>query len=132
MKTGGNTSMSMKTWDEKTTEEIDGERKLTHTLATFAYEGDMEGEGRVEYLMSYHPNGDGNFVGLERFVGRVGARTGSFVIQHTGTFDHGSVHTRWQFLPGSGTGELQGLGGGGEIVLTGHGPYPLAFDYQFD
>ena len=39
----------------------------------FYYRG-IESLG-VEYLMSYHPDGDGSFVGLERFVGRVGART---------------------------------------------------------
>lgn len=132
MATTGKSTLSMKTWDEKPYEEIDGERKLTRTHATFAYEGDLEGEGAVEYLMSYNPDGLGVFVGLERIVGRIGQRSGSFVVQHTGTFEPQSVTTRWSFVPGSGTGELQGIGGGGEFILVGHGPYPIAFDYEFD
>jgi hypothetical protein len=131
MTTAGKATFAMKTWDEKPYAEIDGERKLTRTHATFAYEGDIEGEGTVDYLMSYCPNGVGNFVGLERIVGRVGSRSGSFVAQHTGTFEPKSVTTQWQIVPGSGTGELEGLGGGGEFVLAGHGPYLVTFDYHF-
>jgi hypothetical protein len=130
MTTTGKATFTSKAWDEKPYAEIDGERKLTRTHATFVYEGDIEGEGSVEYLMAYSPNGLGNFVGLERIVGRVGGRPGSFVVQHTGTFDPQSVTTQWQIVPGSGTGELEGLRGGGEVVLAGHGPYPITFDYN--
>jgi hypothetical protein len=132
MNINGNATLSMKTWDEKPYTEVDSERKLTRTHATFAYEGDLEGEGTLEYLMAYSPNGVGNFVGLERIVGRVGTRTGSFVVQHTGTFEPKSVNTHWSFVPGSGTGELEGLSGGGELVLMGHGPYSITFDYGFE
>jgi len=130
MTSTGKATFTTKAWDEKPYAEIDGERKLTRTRAVFIYEGDIEGEGTVDYLMAYGPNGLGNFVGLERLVGRVGGRSGSFVIQHTGTFDPKSVNTRWLFVPGSGTGELEGIGGGGEFVLAGHGPYPITFDYN--
>ena len=131
MATTGKATLTMKLWDEKPYIEVDGERKLTRTHATFTYEGDIEGESTVDYLMAYSPNGVGNFVGLERIVGRVGVRSGSFVIQHTGTFEPKSVTTRWLFVPGSGTGELESISGGGEFVLMGHGPYPITFDYDF-
>ena len=131
MTTTGKATFTTKAWDEKPYAEIDGDRKLTRTHAVFAYEGDLEGEGAVEYLMAYSPNGVGNFVGLERIVGRVSGRSGSFVGQHTGTFDPKSVTTHWHIVPGSGTGELEGISGGGEFVLIGHGPYPVTFDYNF-
>jgi hypothetical protein len=130
MKITGTATLSMQTWDEKPYTEVDGDRKLTRTQATFAYTGDLEAAGAVEYLMAYCPGGLGNFVGLERIVGRLGARTGSFVVQHTGTFEPTSVNTRWEFVPGSGTGELEGLSGGGELVLSGHGPYNISFEYE--
>ena len=130
MTTSAKTTFAMKTWDEKPYVEFDDERKLTRTHATFAYEGDIEGEGTVDYLMAYGPDGLGNFVGLERIVGRMGGRSGSFVIQHTGTFEPKSVTARLLFVPGSGTGELAGLTGGGEVVLAGHGPYPVMFEYN--
>lgn len=127
----GTGTFTTKTWDEKPYTEIDDERKLTQTRAVFVYEGELEGEGTVDYLMAYGPNGLGNFVGLERFAGRMAGRAGSFIIQHTGTFDPKSVTARWLFVPGSGTGELAGLTGGGEVVLAGHGPYPITFEYNF-
>ena len=52
-----------------------------------AFAGDLEGEGTVEWLMGYGDDGTAAFVGLERVVGKVGDRSGSFVLQHTGTFD---------------------------------------------
>jgi hypothetical protein len=131
MKTTGNASFTTKTWEETPYIEVDSERKLTRTRATFVYEGDLQGESTMDYLMSYCPNGLGSFVGLERFVGRLGGRLGSFVIQHTGTFDAKSVATDWDFVPGSATDELTGLHGGGKIVLAGHGAYPISFEYDF-
>lgn len=131
MTTNGKASFTTKSWDEKPYTEIDAERKLTRTHAVFTYTGDIEGEGTVDYLMAYSPNGMGSFVGLERIVGRVGSRTGSFVVQHTGTFNPKSVNTHWSFVSGTGTDELAGINGGGELVLEGHGPYPFTFDYDF-
>ena len=128
--TTGKTNFTTKAWDEKPYTEIDGDRKLTRTRAVFAYEGELEGEGTIDYLMAYCPNGLGNFVGLERIVGRLGGRSGSFVIQHTGTFDPKAVYTHWEFVPGSGTGELQGLTGSGDFVLEGQGPYVVTFNYD--
>jgi hypothetical protein len=42
-----------------------------------------EGEGQVEYLMMYRSDGSATFVGLERVVGRIGGKTGAFVLQRT-------------------------------------------------
>ncbi len=130
MTTPGQATFTTTAWDETPYAEIDGERKLTRTRAVFTYAGDIEGEGTVDYLMAYCPNGLGNSVGLERIVGRVGGRSGSFVAQHTVTFDPKSVTTHWHFVPGSGTGELQGIMGSGDFVLEGHGPYPITFTYD--
>jgi hypothetical protein len=127
----GSATFTSKTWEETTYTEIEGGRKLTRVHAVFAYEGDAEGEGSVDYLMAYSPDGTGSFVGLERIVGRIGDRTGSFVTRHTGTFDPKSVTTRWDFVPGLGTGALGGIAGGGTLKLEGHGPYPFAFEYGF-
>jgi len=118
-------------WEETPYAEIDAGRKLTRVRATFAYTGDLEGEGTVEYLMAYAPDGTGSFVGLERITGQIGDRPGSFVAQHTGIFDPKSVSTRWQIVSGLGAGALEGLTGGGNLTLEGHGPYPFDFEFQF-
>ena len=36
-------------------------------------------------------NGSASFVGLERFVGRIGPKAGTFVLQRTGVFENGQV-----------------------------------------
>ena len=132
MNTNGKATFTTKTWEEDPYVEIDSGRKLTRVQAVFVYTGEIEGEGTVEYLMAYSPDGTGNFVGLEHIVGRIGDRTGSFVAQHTGTFDPKSVTTRWDFVPGLGADALEGLTGGGELKLAGHGPYPFDFEYDFN
>jgi hypothetical protein len=131
MNTNGKATCASKTWEETPYIEMDAGRKLTRVHTVFTYEGDIEGEGTVDYLMAYSPDGTGNFVGLERIVGRIGDQSGSFVAQHTGTFDPKSVKTRWDFVPGLGTDGLDGITGGGNLLLEGHGPYPFTFDYHF-
>ncbi len=59
--------------------------------STKTYTGDIEGEGQVEYLMMYRSDGSATFVGLERVVGRIGGKTGTFVLQRTGIFESGQA-----------------------------------------
>jgi len=130
MSTTANAAFSTTAWEEKAYTEMEDGRKLTRVQAVFAYSGDLEAEGKVEYLMAYSPDGTGSFVGLEHIIGQIGGRQGSFVAQHTGTFDPQSVTTRWDFVPGLGTKALSGLTGGGQIVLAGHGPYNISFEHN--
>lgn len=132
-----NAAFSVKSWDEKTWDgkphnEVTG-AKLTRAEITYVYHGDLEGEGTVQYLMDYHEDGTGQYVGLERVVGSIGGRSGSFVLQHIGTFDAQSVKASLSVVPGSGTGELRGLHGTTEILISGHQEsYPLTLAYGFD
>ncbi len=130
MSTRATTTFAMKSWDEKPYAEMEGGRKLTRASVVYTYTGDIEGEGTVEYLMVYGPNGSGHYVGLERVEGKVGGRSGSFVIQHTGTFEAHSVSDTWFITPESGTGDLQGLTGRGEFSISGQGPFPITFEYD--
>ena len=41
-------------------------------------------------------------------MGKVGDRSGSFVLQHTGTFDGGIARAKLSVVPGSGTGRACG------------------------
>jgi hypothetical protein len=108
-------------WDENQALEADGGSKVTHASVTMAFAGDVEGEGSVEWLMGYGDDGTAAFVGLERIVGKVGDRSGSFVLQHTGTF-----------VPGSGTGALTGIEGKGtfEAGLGSDGVRSIELDYE--
>jgi hypothetical protein len=128
-----NVFFSLKTWDEKPYNELPGELKMTRSSVAYTYQGDIEGESTLDYLMVYRPDESGSFVGLERIIGRVAGRAGSFVVQHTGTFDKTGVDSTFFVVPDSGTGDLCGLSGEGEIKLSGHAErYPMQFDFHFE
>src|SRR4051794_14834225 len=91
MTTRANATFEGKSWDEHPFSEIEGGPKLTKASVVNLYHGDIEGEGTLEYLMVYHTAGPVDFVGFERIVGRIGERTGSFVLRHTGTYADGSA-----------------------------------------
>ncbi len=59
--------------------------------------------------------------------------SGSFVIQHNGTFADGKLKSNWFVVPGSGTGELRNLRGEGTYTNEGGEPRTAyTFDYEFD
>jgi len=129
MKTA-NASFAIKTWDEKPYGEGPDLPKLTRASVAKSFTGDLEGEGHVEYLMSYRADGSATFVGLERVVGRLGGKTGSFVLQRAGVFEDGTAKETYSVVPGSATGELQGLRGEGRSAV-GHGlEHPFTLSYE--
>jgi hypothetical protein len=131
MKNTAHARFAIKSWDEKPCGEGQDLPKLTRASVTKSFTGDIEGDGHVEYLMMYRSDGSATFVGLERVVGRIGGRTGTFVLQRTGVFEGGQAKESYSVIPGSATGELQGLRGGGSSAV-GHGAeHPFALDYEF-
>jgi hypothetical protein len=124
-------TFTLNSWDEKTYDETEGLPKLSRVSATKSYEGDIVGEGRVEYLMMYRSDGSATFIGLERVVGSVGGRSGSFIFQHTGTFENRIAKVDLSVVSGSGTGGLDGLQGKGEFAVGHNPPYKMTLDYDF-
>jgi hypothetical protein len=122
----------VKTWDENPYDETDGGLKLTRASVTKSFRGGIEGEGTLEYLMVYPGGGYAKFVGLERVVGRLGDRWGSFVLEHSGTFEGGVAEASWSVVPGSGTGELRGLRGEGRFASADAQRYPITLDYDLE
>jgi len=130
MKKNANARFAIKSWDEKAYSEGQDLPRLTRARVTKTFTGDIEGEGQVEYLMMYRSDGSATFVGLERFVGRIGGRTGTFVLQRTGVFENGQAKESYSVIPGSATGELQGLRGDGHSAV-GHGTeHPFSLNYD--
>jgi hypothetical protein len=130
MKNVANARFAIKSWDEKPYFEGQDLPKLTRAAVTKTFTGDIAGEGQVEYLMMYRGDGSATFVGLERIVGRVAGKAGSFVLQRTGMFENGVAKETYSVVPGSGTGELRGLSGEGTSAL-GHGTeHPLTLNYD--
>jgi len=130
MKQTANARFAIKTWDEKPYSEGQNLPKLTRASVTKTYAGDIAAEGQVEYLMLYRSDGSATFLGLERVVGELGGRTGSFVLQRIGVFEGGQAKESYSVIPGSATGALRGLVGEGRSAV-GHGmEHPFALDYE--
>lgn len=129
MTTHASATFEITAWDEKPYEEFDGGRKLTRAQVKKSFHGDIEGDSSVEYLMIYGEDGSAHIVGMERIVGRVGERSGSFVLQHEGTFADGIVKITLVVVPGSGTEALRGLSGNGAFIVGHTSPFPITLDY---
>jgi hypothetical protein len=125
-------TFGLKSWDEKNYNELEGGPRLTHVIATKSYQGDIEGEGKLDYLMMYRSPASASFIGLERVVGSVAGRSGSFVLQHSGTFEGGVAKVIVSVVPGSGTGDLQGMSGKGGFDAGHQPPYAMTLDYGFE
>lgn len=113
MTTQANCSFKITGWDEEPYAEFENDAKLTRATVTQDYEGDLVGQGAVEFLMSHTGKGTANFVGIERVTGSLSGVAGSFLIQHVGTFGAGGAVSEWTILPDSGTGGLAGISGQG-------------------
>ena len=132
MKNVANSRFTIKSWDEKPYSEGQGIPKLTRAAVTKTFTGDILGDGNVEYLMMYRSDGSATFVGLERIVGQIAGKSGTFVLQRMGVFESGMAKESYSVVPGSGTGDLRGLRGEGTTAV-GHGmEHPLTLNYELD
>jgi hypothetical protein len=132
MKKNANARFSIKGWDEKPYNEGEGLPKLTRASVTKTFTGDIEAESSVEYLMMYRSDGSAMFTGLERVTGRIGDKSGTFVLERTGVFEGGQAKESYSVVPGSGTGQLSGLSGEGNSSV-GHGsdlPFSLSYELR--
>jgi Protein of unknown function (DUF3224) len=119
-------------WNEERYAELENGGGLSQASVTQAVEGGIEGKGSVEWLMCHRPDKTADFVGLQRIIGRVDGRTGSFVLQSNGVFDGSEARGSLSVIPGSGTDQLRGIAGSGEFSAP-HGPeasYSLELDFE--
>jgi hypothetical protein len=110
--------------------EVEGEPRLTRANGTQRFSGDIEGEGSVEWLVCYLPDGAARFVGLQRVTGSIGDRAGSFVAEATADHDGKQSTGTWDVIAGSGTGELSGLTGGGTFEAAGGSEASFSLEYE--
>jgi len=116
-------------WDEKPYFEGDNNIKLTRAVITKSYDGELKGNGTLDYLMVYNPDGSAHFVGIERYEGKIGTKSGSFIISHEGTFHLGVASSIFKVVKGSATAELAGLSGEGSFS-TGHAS-SVSIDFKY-
>ncbi len=132
MTTQAHGTFKIQSWDEQPYVESDDGAKLTRASVKQAFAGDIEGEGAVEWLMCYRPDQTADFVGLQRVEGRIGERSGSVVLRSTGSFDGSEAKGPLTIVAGSGTGELEGIAGDGELRAPMGGQPSVSLSYRFD
>ena len=95
------------------------------------FRGDLEATSRGEMLTAGTAvKGSAGYVAIERVVGTLHGRGGSFALQHSGTMTRGAPGLTITVVPDSGTGDLVGLAGTMVIVHEGGGR-SYEFDYTF-
>jgi Protein of unknown function (DUF3224) len=102
---------------------------LGRMLLDKTYGGDLAGSGQGEMLMAGTAvKGSAGYVAIERVTGTLGGRSGSFVLQHSGTMNRGAPLLSVTVVPDSGTAELMGLAGTLAILIK-DGRHHYEFDY---
>ena len=132
MSTKATGNFKIESWEEQPYLETEDGGKLTRAKVEQTFRGEIDGHGEVEWLMCYQPDNTADFVGLQRIVGRVGDRSGSIVLESRGTFDGNHAKGLLRVVPGSGTGELNGISGEGELNAPLGSQPSVTLTYGFD
>jgi len=107
----------------------DGDTTISRIPFSKQFHGDMTGSSAGQMLAAGSPaQGMGGYVAMEKVNVTLAGRIGGFVLQHTGTMDHGKVVMSVKVVPDSGTGELAGISGSFNIRIEG-GKHFYDFDY---
>ena len=93
------------------------------------FAGDLEGTSRGQMLAAMTGvSGSAGYVAMEQVTGTLAGRSGTFVLQHSGTMTRGTPGLTVSVVPDSGTGGLEGLTGRMQIVVE-EGRHSYVFDY---
>lgn len=131
MTTHATCAFDLTAWEPQEYDDHDGV-KLTRTRVTKTFQGDLEGESAAELLMAGAPSGSAVYVGIERITGTLQGRSGSFVLVHDASMSNDGQSLILDIMRDSGTGELQGIRGTGNIIIDSDGGHTLTLEYDLD
>lgn len=91
--------------------------------------GDLEATSKGEMLTAGGSvKNSAGYVAVERVTGTLHGRGGSFALMHTGVMTRGDGKLTITVVPDSGTGDLAGISGSMNIIIT-DGKHLYEFDY---
>jgi hypothetical protein len=91
--------------------------------------GDLEGESHGEMLAAGdYTKGEAGYVAIERVTGTLNGKQGGFALQHSATMSKGANVMQIVVVPGSGTGQLEGIAGTFTITIAS-GQHSYDLDY---
>ncbi|MCD2193731.1 DUF3224 domain-containing protein [Actinomycetospora endophytica] len=99
-----------------------------------SYEGDVRGRSATLFTAAFdQATGQGTYLAMEAFEGSLGGREGTFAYVHSATTSGTDrSHEFFLVVPGSGTGALAGISGGGSMGVDADGTHRIAFDYELE
>lgn len=107
----------------------DGDARLGRLSLDKEFQGDLEGSGKGEMLTAGTAvKGSAGYVAIELVTGKLQGRSGSFILQHSGTMDRGNPSLIITVVPDSGTQELKGLSGK-MVINIAEGKHSYEFEY---
>jgi hypothetical protein len=94
------------------------------------FHGDLEGTSKGQMLAAGTAvKGSAGYVAIEQISGTLHGRTGTFILQHSGTMTRGVPQLSVTVVPDSGTGQLAGISGKLNIIIV-EGKHSYEFDYD--
>lgn len=107
-----------------------GDANLGRMTIDKRFYGDLEGVSKGQMLSAMTAvSGSAGYVAIERVRGTLHGRSGSFVLQHSGTMTRGAGQLSVTVIPDSATDELVGLAGTMDIEIR-DGKHFYAFEYS--
>lgn len=96
------------------------------------FHGDLDATSVGEMLSATtSTEGSAGYVAIEQVTGTLRGKTGSFALQHYGTMDAGLDFLLLEIVPGSPSGELDGLAGT-FAIRNENGQHSYEFDYELE
>lgn len=103
--------------------------ELSRVHITRTFTGDLEGTATAEILIG-KSEGGGGYTGHDLITGTLNGKAGSFVIQHGGIMGPAGISNAGTIVPGSGSGELEGISGDGTLLADEEGNHTLTLNYE--
>jgi hypothetical protein len=119
-------------WKEDAYEQLANGGKLTEAKVKQRFTGDIAGEGSVLWVMAYTSADRAVFVGIQRIVGTIGGRKGSFLAETTGDFDGTMARWRASIIANSGTEQLAGISGDGSFQAPHGSKAEYRIEYELE
>jgi hypothetical protein len=114
--------------DKPYDEHLDTKIARVHIEKTFS--GDLVATSTAELITVTTGDVPRAYVAIERVEGTLDGRTGGFVLQHNAGGENGKPWLSWKITEGTGTGDLEGITGEGQIVIGDDGSHSYTIDYD--
>jgi len=130
-------SFKVTRWEDAPYDEPKNRATLSRATIEKKFTGDLNASSTAEALMCVVDKADfsagAGYIASERIEGELLGRKGSFVLQHGGLSGGGlPEQTYGHIVPGSGTDELDGIGGTALISRDAEGGHWITIDFDLD